>query len=52
VLDGREGHVFVNPGPEVQAAYRTLQREYGELRERRTDRRDAGPTSPLQPDGQ
>ena len=30
-LDGREGHVHVNPGPEVVAAYRKLQREYVEL---------------------
>src|SRR5262249_44877909 len=33
-LDGREGHVYVNPGPEVEAAYRKLQREYGDLRDR------------------
>ncbi len=30
-LDGREGHVHVNPGPEVVAAYRKLQREYSDL---------------------
>ena len=30
-LDGREGHVHVNPGAEVLAAYRKLQREYVEL---------------------
>jgi phosphoenolpyruvate-protein phosphotransferase (PTS system enzyme I) len=30
-LDGREGHVHVNPGPEVVAAYRKLQREYVDL---------------------
>ena len=30
-LDGREGHVYLNPGPEVEAAYRKLQREYVEL---------------------
>ncbi|MBY0229868.1 MAG: phosphoenolpyruvate--protein phosphotransferase, partial [Gemmataceae bacterium] len=29
-VDGREGHVYLNPGPEVEAAYRKLQREYGE----------------------
>jgi phosphoenolpyruvate-protein phosphotransferase len=34
VLDGREGHVIVNPGPEVEAAYRKLQREYFDLRDR------------------
>ncbi|HVS35766.1 MAG TPA: phosphoenolpyruvate--protein phosphotransferase [Gemmataceae bacterium] len=30
-LDGREGHVHINPGPEVVAAYRKLQREYVDL---------------------
>jgi phosphoenolpyruvate-protein phosphotransferase len=30
-MDGREGHVYLNPGPEVVAAYRKLQREYVEL---------------------
>jgi phosphoenolpyruvate-protein phosphotransferase len=30
-LDGREGSVYVNPGPEVVAAYRKLQREYVDL---------------------
>ncbi len=30
-LDGREGHVHINPGPEVEAAYRKLQREYVDL---------------------
>jgi phosphoenolpyruvate-protein phosphotransferase len=27
-LDGREGHVYINPGSEVETAYRKLQREY------------------------
>lgn len=30
-LDGREGHVYLNPGPEVEVAYRKLQREYADL---------------------
>jgi phosphoenolpyruvate-protein phosphotransferase len=30
-LDGREGAVYLNPGPEVVAAYRKLQREYTAL---------------------
>jgi len=30
-MDGREGHVHVNPGPEVVSAYRKLQREYADL---------------------
>jgi phosphoenolpyruvate-protein phosphotransferase (PTS system enzyme I) len=34
VIDGREGHIIVNPGPEVEAAYRKLQREYFDLRDR------------------
>jgi phosphoenolpyruvate-protein phosphotransferase len=33
-MDGREGMVLVNPGPEVEAAYRKLQREYVDLRDR------------------
>ncbi len=32
VVDGREGIAIVNPGPEVEAAYRKLQREYVDLR--------------------
>src|SRR5947208_4019822 len=39
-LDGREGHVYLNPGPEVQAAYRKLQREYGTIRDRLIENRD------------
>jgi phosphoenolpyruvate-protein phosphotransferase len=31
-LDGREGHVYLNPGPEVETAYRKLQREFVDLR--------------------
>ncbi len=33
-LDGREGHVYLNPGPEVEVAYRKLQREFVDLRDR------------------
>jgi phosphoenolpyruvate-protein phosphotransferase (PTS system enzyme I) len=40
VVDGREGHVLVNPGPEVEAAYRKLQREYFDLRDRLVENRD------------
>lgn len=39
-LDGREGHVYVNPGPEVETAYRKLLREYGDLRHRLVENRD------------
>jgi len=34
IVDGREGTVFVNPGPEVRAAYRVMHREYVELKQR------------------
>jgi phosphoenolpyruvate-protein phosphotransferase len=34
VLDGREGLVYLHPGPEVEAAYRKLQREYVDIRDR------------------
>lgn len=39
-LDGREGHVYLNPGPEVEAAYRKLQREYVDLRDRLIENRE------------
>src|SRR5690348_280405 len=39
-LDGREGHVLLNPGPEVETAYRKLQREYVNLRDRLIENRD------------
>jgi phosphotransferase system enzyme I (PtsI) len=39
-LDGREGHVYLHPGPEVQAAYRKLQREYVLLSEQLVENRD------------
>ncbi len=31
-LDGRDGHIYINPGAEVEAAYRKLQREFVDLR--------------------
>ncbi|HKB04021.1 MAG TPA: phosphoenolpyruvate--protein phosphotransferase [Gemmataceae bacterium] len=40
VVDGREGIVIVNPGPEVEAAYRKLQREYVDLRDSLVENRD------------
>src|SRR5205807_5584212 len=40
VLDGREGVVHLNPGPEVESAYRKLQREYVHLRDRLIENRD------------
>jgi phosphoenolpyruvate-protein phosphotransferase len=39
-LDGREGHVHLHPGPEVEAAYRKLQREYVHLRDSLIENRD------------
>lgn len=39
-LDGREGHVYVRPGPEVESAYRKLQREYVDVRDRLIENRD------------
>jgi len=39
-VDGREGLVHINPGPEVEAAYRKLQREYVHLRDSLVENRD------------
>jgi phosphoenolpyruvate-protein phosphotransferase len=44
-LDGREGHVYLRPGPEVESAYRKLQREYVDLRDRLIENRDQEPVS-------
>ncbi|HMC65797.1 MAG TPA: phosphoenolpyruvate--protein phosphotransferase [Gemmataceae bacterium] len=44
-VDGREGHVYLRPGPEVEAAYRKLQREYFDLRDRLIENRDQEPIS-------
>jgi phosphoenolpyruvate-protein phosphotransferase (PTS system enzyme I) len=43
IVDGREGIVIVNPGPEVEAAYRKLQREYVDLRDSLVENRDLQP---------
>jgi phosphoenolpyruvate-protein phosphotransferase len=40
VLDGREGLVYLHPGPELEAAYRKLQREYVDIRDRLIENRD------------
>jgi phosphoenolpyruvate-protein phosphotransferase len=40
IVDGREGGVIVNPGTEVESAYRKLQREYVDLRDRLIENRD------------
>jgi phosphotransferase system enzyme I (PtsI) len=44
-IDGREGHVHINPGPEVEAAYRKLQREYVNFRGRLIENRDLEPVT-------
>jgi phosphoenolpyruvate-protein phosphotransferase len=44
-LDGREGHVYIRPGREVETAYRKLQREFGDQRERLVENRDLEPVT-------
>ena len=44
-LDGREGHVYLHPGPEVETAYRKLQREYVDLRDSLIENRDLSPVT-------
>lgn len=39
-LDGRDGHVYIKPDAETEAAYRKLQREYVDLRDRLIENRD------------
>ncbi len=41
IVDGREGHVIINPDPEVLAAYRKLEREFFNLRDQLAHNRDA-----------
>ena len=40
VVDGREGHVIINPEPESLAAYRKLEREFFDLRDQLAHNRD------------
>lgn len=40
VVDGREGHVIVNPSAEVASAYRKLQREFFDLKDALAENRD------------
>ncbi|HLW68236.1 MAG TPA: phosphoenolpyruvate--protein phosphotransferase [Gemmataceae bacterium] len=40
IVDGREGVVLLNPGPEVEAAYHKLRREYVDLRDRLIENAD------------
>ncbi len=41
VVDGREGHVLINPPPEIESAYRKLQREFRDLKDQLAENRDA-----------
>ena len=45
-MDGREGHVYLNPGPEVETAYRKLQREFVDLRGKVAENRHAEAITP------
>jgi phosphoenolpyruvate-protein kinase (PTS system EI component) len=40
IVDGREGHVIINPDPEVLTAYRKLEREFFNLRDQLAHNRD------------
>jgi phosphoenolpyruvate-protein phosphotransferase (PTS system enzyme I) len=40
VVDGREGHVLVNPDPETTSAYLKLQREFFDLKDALAENRD------------
>ena len=40
VVDGREGVVIVNPGPEAQSAYRKLEREFFDLKDKLVENRE------------
>jgi phosphotransferase system enzyme I (PtsI) len=44
IVDGREGAVIVDPEPETEAAYRKLEREYVDLKDRLAANRDAPAT--------
>ena len=39
VVDGREGHVLINPPPETESAYRKLQREFVDLKDHLAENR-------------
>ena len=44
-LDGRAGHVHLKPDSELESAYRKLEREYVNLRDRMVANRDQEPTT-------
>lgn len=45
-MDGREGHVYIRPDAEIEAAYRKLQREYVHQREKLVENRDLPAVTP------
>ncbi len=45
VVDGREGHVVVNPDAETERAYRKLQREFVNLKDQLAENRDLPATT-------
>ncbi len=46
VVDGRDGHVEINPDPETLAAFRKLQREFFDLKDHLAENRDQARRSP------
>jgi phosphoenolpyruvate-protein phosphotransferase len=44
-MDGRDGHVYLRPDAETEAAYRKLQREYVHMRDRLIENRDQAPVT-------
>ena len=45
-VDGREGRIHLRPGPEREAAFRKLNREYHDLKNRLIENRDIAPINP------
>ncbi len=45
IVDGREGHVIINPDGEILAAYRKLEREFFNLRDELAHNRDQQPAT-------
>jgi len=45
-VDGREGRVHLRPGPEREAAFRKLNREYYDIKNRLIENRDLDPVNP------
>jgi len=45
-MDGRDGHIYLKPDSETESAYRKLEREYVNLRDRLVENRDLKSVSP------